>query len=144
MRPRPRTTHHCRLTAIRRLSLWPLFVAVFTLTSQLFALGHLVLFRHARCEHGEVVHVGGAQQWRAETRQIEVVKSGTAVVAGSERDAEHDHCDALATPPALARLKPLGVGASLSGIQSDAELDAREGARSVAILFLAPKTSPTA
>jgi hypothetical protein len=118
-------------------------VAVGMLLSQVFALGHLAFFTHTRCEHGALVH-GQAHVWQREA-QPKTPSDGKARIAPSEgREPDHDHCDSLATPPALAFVKSAPADASCVEALPARGVRARAAERSVAILSLAPKTSPTA
>jgi len=119
-------------------------VAVGMLLSQVFALGHLVFFTHTRCAHGALVH-GRAHAWQREAPAVPTdQRSPIASTGDRDRDPDHDHCDSLATPPALAFVKLVSADAALVETLTTPGISARAAERSVAILSLAPKTSPTA
>jgi hypothetical protein len=119
-----------------------MLVAIGTLVAQVFALGHLVLFSHARCEHGALVHVRG-HNGRATDRPLVPLHGIACLPASAERDADHDHCDAVGTPPALAVLKAPSLHRAPIDDRLARQMGARDASRSESILSLAPKTSPT-
>lgn len=122
---------------------WAIVVGVGILLSQLFALGHLVLFAHELCEHGALVHAQ-SHGWQREARPEAPTDSGLSIASGGGSNAEHDHCDPFAAPPAVASVIPAFGRARLLDELVPLGPRAREATQSVAILALAPKTSPTA
>lgn len=119
-------------------------VTVGMLLSQVFALGHLVFFTHTRCAHGALVH-GRAHAWQREAPVAPSDdRSPIASTGDRDREPDHDHCDSLATPPALAFVKSASADAAWVEISTAPAVRARAAERAVAILSLAPKTSPTA
>jgi len=117
-------------------------VAVGMLLSQVFALGHLVFFTHTRCEHGALVH-GRAHAWQREAPAAPS-DDRSPIASTGDREPDHDHCDSLATPPALAFVKAASADAAWVETLTTRGVRPRAAERSVAILSLAPKTSPTA
>jgi hypothetical protein len=112
------------------------------LVSQIFGLGHLVLFSHTPCEHGALVHTirrGGEPSVRAGLLR----EPGVYAADGTNDGSDHEHCDPFATPSALASVTLPSAEAPLVGVASEIRLPVREAERAVAVLSLAPKTSPT-
>jgi hypothetical protein len=113
------------------------------LVSQLAALGHLVLVRHARCEHGAWVHVrhdaAPAVPAVAAARDRHTAAAGPS----GRAEGEHEHCDALALRPALAEVDASCVVPELiAATLLPFDAGPRTGERPVPILTLAPKSSP--
>jgi len=140
-RRRARKRLHCGFLGVWRVASWSMVAAVGMLLSQLFALGHLVLFTHARCEHGAVTHTR-SHDWQRDARRTPHHGS-LCIASGRDRELHHDHCDPFATPPALASVKSASADPSLVRVPTLPGVGAREAERSVAILSVAPKTSPT-
>src|SRR5450432_2140889 len=127
----------------RRAAWWTIVVGVGILVSQLFALGHLVLFTHTRCEHGALVHTL-RHGWQRDARPPATPQGGLSTASGRGSELEHDHCNPFATPPALASVTLASGSASLLEALPWLGVGASEAEGAVAILALAPKTSPTA
>jgi hypothetical protein len=122
---------------------WAVIVGIGILVSQLFALGHLVLFAHEICEHGALVHAE-TSVWQRDARPLGPSDGAAAIASGGGSNVEHDHCNPFATPPAVAAVTPAFACASLLETRVPLGLGARDARQSVSILALAPKTSPTA
>jgi hypothetical protein len=112
------------------------------LVTQVLGLGHLVLFSHTRCEHGALVHTvrrsGESAVHPASHRE-----PGLYAPQGANDDPEHEHCDPFATPPALAPAAAPAPDAPLVVVTLETRAGARDTERALAVLSLAPKTSPT-
>jgi hypothetical protein len=108
-------------------------------------LMHLLLVRHATCEHGELVEAEAAPAAPRSAVAPDAPDARTAhprADAADGRRAGHEHCDLCAMrglPPDVA---PFVGAASLLCVEPDASLGERGESRPVALLFLAPKSSP--
>src|SRR5260221_1797244 len=94
-----------------RVAPWSVLVVVGLLVSQLFALGHLVLFTHTRCEHGALVH-SLRQGLQRDLRLPASPERSLSISSGEGSELEHDHCNPFATPPAVASITPASTGGS--------------------------------
>ena len=109
---------------------------------QLFALGHSVLFEHTRCEHGAVVH--GAGHLRDAGLSPTSLDGVSSIRPSEGASGEHAHCDELMTRPALLSVSAACCEISLLETQPPTTVASREAERVLAVLSVAPKTSPTA
>jgi hypothetical protein len=111
---------------------------------------HLLLVQHRTCEHGELVEVAVAKAAPAAGTSVTSVSSATGrsdqpQIEQSRADgAGHDHCDALAVRHRLPDLGPSIGPATLLLITPVATESDRAETRPVALLALAPKSSPPA
>jgi len=142
-RPRGPKSPNRALIGVCRVARWSILVGVGLLVSQLFALGHLVLFTHTSCEHGALIHTlrHGLQR---DARIPAAPEGSSSIASGGGSEVEHDHCNPFATPSALASVTPACAHASLLEALPPLGVCASEAEHSVGILALAPKTSPTA
>jgi len=140
-RPRGQKNLNCASVGACRVAWWSIVVTIGLVTSQLFALGHLALFTHARCEHGALIHTHVGPR---DARPPAARDSGLSISPGGGSEVEHDHCNPFATPPALTSVIPPSAQASLLETLAPPGVCASEAESCVAILALAPKTSPTA
>jgi hypothetical protein len=120
------------------------WLALLTTLALLLAQGplllHLLLVPHRTCEHGELVELAraripapAAQVPRSDHPQVDLDRAG----CGS-----HEHCDALALRHRLPEVEPSVGPATLLRIDPIATAGARAERRPVALLSLAPKSSP--
>ena len=117
-------------------------LATLALASQLASFAHVVLLRHVTCtEHGELIEVGREQAIVATPTR----ETTQAVSASSSAGAHgHDHCLIVAT---RRHRFLVGVVASLDSMHVDAHgtiarLSHDEAPPPIAVLLLAPKSSP--
>ncbi len=116
------------------------------LAAQLATLGHLSIVRHTICrEHGEAIHSGSPGGAQALRPTHQVAPADPALAGGGQPAAHsHDHClaqaktrERFALLPALDSMPgPVLAAATLPS------LSAVGTAPAVAVLLLAPKTSP--
>jgi hypothetical protein len=149
-RPRHQSSHRQGVATLRA-AWWSILVAIGMLATQVLTIGDLVLFTHTRCEHGALVH--GARMaeggvWRAflalqSAPAAALREAGLYASPAPRSDADHDHCNASATPPAVISVEPPSVLPLLMPAPSAGSIGAREAERAVPALSLAPKTSPT-
>jgi hypothetical protein len=114
-------------------------VSLVACASHLGRVAHMLVVRHAYCEHHELVEAGDA----ARAERVAGERKLAIETAASHR-SDHDHCDALGVfgallhgaPATNVALLPLPLAAELPGagrVECGAEL-----------WRLAPKTSPPA
>ncbi|WP_437631948.1 hypothetical protein [Sorangium sp. So ce854] len=140
------------------------WIALVALLAQLSGLTHALLVRHARCEHGELVHVGalvgavhaghgagaGAELPAAAEgpQQAEGGALGPADPRIAAQDAlphlDGDHCDAFALRGRLAAPVHRVGEATLLEVLRLAALRPSPEVRPIPLLTLAPKSSPPA
>ncbi|WP_437606982.1 hypothetical protein WMF20_39695 [Sorangium sp. So ce834] len=138
-----------------------LCLVLLALLAQLCGLTHALFVRHARCEHGELVHVGalvhaghavGAARAapRAETAAPQPA-DGRASGPGDEvaeegalRHLDHDHCDAFALRGQLGAPVHRVAEATLLEVLCLDALRPSPEVRPIPLLILAPKSSPPA
>ena len=115
------------------------------LAAQLFALGHLLIVQHAICpEHGETIHSGPPSDALALPIH-EGAAADPALGSGAPlAEHAHDHCLALAHTRGRFALLPASdlIPGSLLVAATLPSLSAASAAPAVAVLLLAPKTSP--
>ncbi|WP_437753896.1 hypothetical protein [Sorangium sp. So ce1389] len=137
------------------------WIALLAMLAQLCGLAHALLVRHARCEHGELVHVGAlvsaahaghtahaAALAAAAAPQLaddEAPGPGARVAAqDARRHVDDDHCDAFALRGQLgAPLHRVAEATLLEVLCLDALRPSPE-VRPIPLLILAPKSSPPA
>ncbi|MGK4002149.1 hypothetical protein WMF31_05960 [Sorangium sp. So ce1036] len=138
---------------------WLAAFALLAMFAQLCGLTHALLVRHARCEHGELVHVGlaayvehadhhggrAAPAAAAAPERAGPAPSGDRLAARDAlRHLDDDHCDAF------ARCGQPGVPvhrvaeATLLEVLPRAALRSSPEVRPIPLLTLAPKSSPPA
>ena len=134
-----------RASGAARRSLQILLIALGLLALQGPMLLHLLLVPHTTCEHGELVEgrrpapapapapATAAREHGPHADQIEATPGG---------GAEHEHCDATALRHRPTQLDLFIAEASILDIAPAVSLDERGESRPVAILSLAPKSSP--
>ncbi len=149
MRPRIRSKSSRRGAFARSAGRAAWLSAALVLVVQLFGIGHFALFAHARCEHGELVHGAHADHaGDAEARariQSNADSNGRVAVSRGEAPDGHEHCAGDGLTPAVLALAPAFRALTLlpSLIEPSDAAPAR-AVRAVAILALAPKSSPPA
>lgn len=134
-----------------------LVLALGLLLLQGSALLHLLVIPHAACEHGDLVDLRGESAHvlalgpqgrdapaaampgdpRADARDV-------ADAQPDRDDPGHDHCDANALRHRPEALAPSIAEATLLCIAPEVSLSERGEARPIAVLWLAPKSSPPA
>jgi hypothetical protein len=116
-----------------------LLIALGLLLAQGPLLLHLLLVRHVACEHGELVE-------QAAPAHAIARESGPAHdrVDAAAPGSGHEHCDVLAVRHCPGDVAAPIVAPSLLCIEPPASLCARGETRPVALLSLAPKSSPPA
>ncbi|WP_438024216.1 hypothetical protein [Sorangium sp. So ce233] len=140
------------------------WLALLALLAQLSGLTHALLVRHARCEHGELVHVGalvgavhaghGAGAARAALpaaaaapQQAEGGAPGPGERVAAQDALPHlddDHCDAFALRGQLGAPVHRVGEATLLEVLRLAALRPSPEVRPIPLLILAPKSSPPA
>ena len=119
-----------------------MLVAFVVVVTQLFGLGHMLFVSHTQCEHGELVHEGDVHASHAAAAPAGDAP-GDVVERGAGMEREHDHCDALALRPALISVAPSVPALTLlDGFLLPWSVRPRVESRAVALLSLAPKSSP--
>jgi hypothetical protein len=141
----PRETIGVRNTRrIRKIRSLPAFVAVLVvavlLFGQLSSLVHRAFVAHARCEHGEFVHV-----------EADGAGHGSRHASAYERDVSlasvhaHEHCAAAAFLPPTAAPQSQRVALAQPGCVSRLLSSAPSVGEDVGCVYsFAPKTSPPA
>ncbi|AGP40386.1 hypothetical protein [Sorangium cellulosum] len=142
-------------------------LALLALLAQLCSLTHALFVRHARCEHGELVHVGalvhtvhavGAARAsgaahaapRAEAAAPQQAEGrapapGDQVAEeGAQRHRDDDHCDAFALRGQLGAPVHRVAEATLLEVLCLDALRSSPEVRPIPLLILAPKSSPPA
>ncbi|WP_437568622.1 hypothetical protein [Sorangium sp. So ce542] len=136
-------------------------LVLLALLAQLCSLTHALFVRHARCEHGELVHVGalvhtghavGAAHAapRAEAaapQQAEGPAPGhgdEVAEQGALRHLDDDHCDAFALRGQLGAPVHRVAEATLLEVLCLDALRPSPEVRPIPLLILAPKSSPPA
>ncbi|WP_437315185.1 hypothetical protein [Sorangium sp. So ce385] len=131
------------------------------LLAQLCGLTHALFVRHARCEHGELVHVGalvhtghavGAARAAprveaAAPQQAEARAPGPGdevAAEGALRHVDDDHCDAFALRGQLGAPVHRVAEATLLEVLCLDALRPSPEVRPIPLLILAPKSSPPA
>ncbi|WP_437809958.1 hypothetical protein [Sorangium sp. So ce1078] len=150
------------------------WLALLALLAQLCGLTHALLVRHARCEHGELVHVGalvhavhpGHTHAAGTARAAGVAPAAPPTVAAAPQRAEgqapglgdgvaaqdalrqrhldDDHCDAFALRGQLGAPVHRVGEATLLEVLCLAALRPAPEVRPIPLLILAPKSSPPA
>ncbi|WP_433929355.1 hypothetical protein AB3662_37280 [Sorangium cellulosum] len=138
------------------------WIALLALLAQLSGLAHALLVRHARCEHGELVHVGalvgavhaghGAARAALPTaaaapQQAEGEARGPGERVAAQDALPHlddDHCDAFARCGQLGAPVHRVGEATLLEVLRLAALRPSPEVRPIPLLILAPKSSPPA
>ncbi|WP_437956250.1 hypothetical protein WME76_33075 [Sorangium sp. So ce119] len=135
------------------------WIALLALLAQLSGLAHALLVRHARCEHGELVHVGalvdaghGAARAAlpaaaAAPPQAEGGAPGPGDRVAAQDALPHlddDHCDAFALRGQLGAPVHRVGEATLLEVLRLAALRPSPEVRPIPLLILAPKSSPPA
>ncbi|XXX74836.1 hypothetical protein WMF30_45005 [Sorangium sp. So ce134] len=137
------------------------WLVLLALLAQLCGLTHALFVRHARCEHGELVHVGAlvhaghASAARgalpdvsAAPQQAEGRARGSedriAAAQGAPRHLDDDHCDAFALRGQLGAPAHRVGEATLLEVLCLASLRPSPEVRPIPLLILAPKSSPPA
>ena len=115
-----------------------LVIALSLLFGQGAAALHLWMVPHARCEHGELIEIGAAARAPASSSKADEPR----IEVGARADGEHQHCDVNAQVHRLPEVSPWVGEASLLCIEPAGMLGERGETRPVAVLALAPKSSP--
>jgi hypothetical protein len=102
---------------------------------------HLVLVRHATCEHGELVEAEAAAPRRAIALEARTPQPRVEATDGPGRSG-HEHCDLCALRYLPGEIAPFIGAASLLCVAPEASLGERDESRPVPLLLLAPKSSP--
>ncbi|CAN97233.1 hypothetical protein predicted by Glimmer/Critica [Sorangium cellulosum So ce56] len=127
------------------------WLVVLALLAQLCGLSHALLVPHARCEHGDLVHVAAAAALHEAERRTpgaEVAERRTPGAEVAERAAgghlDDDHCDLFTLRGQLgAPVHPVAE-ATLLEVLCPASLRSSSEVRPIPLLILAPKSSPPA
>jgi hypothetical protein len=128
--------------------------AIASLVVYLCGLGHMVVVAHARCEHGEFVH--GSHEHESEAHgsaSLTEDSAGPAAVGSDdssdqvrpgEVSEDHGHCDPFAVTPGITPSVATSCAdvRLLDGALLPWSVRASVGVRTLAILSLAPKSSP--
>jgi hypothetical protein len=143
-----RDRRHSRRSSRTTLRVFALLVAAVCLSARIASFAHLLLVPHAVCpEHGELIHVGEADEHAAPAAVTRRAAHETSVSGTERADASHghDHCTLLSDrggqlalcPPPTALAPP-----PWSDQTAPACLAVRGHALSISLLLLAPKNSP--
>jgi len=156
-RSAPRRVAPSRAAAVRRAlaghpaakrSLRILLIALGLLFAQVPSVLHLLLVPHTTCEHGELVevveHRPGARGAPEAAPRPDSTSGRPQIAVSRGHDGGHDHCDALAVRHQIPDVGVAVRAASLLSIEPTAERGERGETRPVALLALAPKSSPPA
>ncbi|WP_437587794.1 hypothetical protein [Sorangium sp. So ce1000] len=133
------------------------WLVALALAAQLCSLTHALLVRHARCEHGELVHAT-AFAVAAATRRADPRPSGDRPSARGARPRGGDdlcdalgprhegdeHCDAFALRGRLGAPVHRVAEATLLEVVRLAAIRSSPEVRPIPLLILAPKSSPPA
>ena len=118
-------------------------VALAAVISQVLGLAHMGLISHQRCEQGAVIHASASTSAHAHAADDRKVDDGVAVRAGGALEGDHEHCDPFAVAPALVAAEPWCADLTLlDGTVLPWSVRPSAGERAVALLLLAPKSSP--
>ncbi|WP_437925600.1 hypothetical protein WMF37_42175 [Sorangium sp. So ce291] len=139
------------------------WLALLAILTQLSGLAHALLVRHARCEHGELVHVGAlvsaahaghtdhaaalaaAAAAAPQLADDEAPGPGDRIAAqDARRHVDDDHCDAFALRGQLGAPHHRVAEATLLEVLCLDALRPSPEVRPIPLLFLAPKSSPPA
>ncbi|WP_437829765.1 hypothetical protein [Sorangium sp. So ce1153] len=135
------------------------WVALLAVLAQLCGLAHALLVRHARCEHGELVHVGALVSAAHTAHAAALAAAAAPQLAGDEapgpaadrlaaqdarRHVGDDHCDAFALRGQLGAPLHRVAGATLLEVLRLDALRPSPEVRPIPLLILAPKSSPPA
>jgi len=147
---RPRRARPSALRA-RPKALASLLVVFGLLFGQLLQLAHLLLVPHQACEHGELTHVAAPSVTPFVTTNLPPASAHAArrsgedprlVEASGKAAGEHEHCE----PRALCRrdegVAPFVGEASLLDVLDLGALPPAPERRPIALLSVAPKSSP--
>lgn len=138
-------------------SAWRWLAAATVLLLQVFAVGHYAIFAHVRCaEHGELTHEahehgGSVEEKASRDGGDRTATDGAASVASHEGDRAgqgeapdgHEDCGGTGLVPTLAAASPVALPMTL--LEAFVVLGhgrPPSGTRAVAVLALAPKSSP--
>jgi len=133
-RPRARRVVPLRVTPTLRV----LLIALSLLLGQGATALHLLMVPHTTCEHGELIEIETAAHVSASSDKT----SETRIEAGTPGNGEHQHCDVNAQVHRIPEVSPWVGEASLLCIEPREMLSERGETRPVAVLALAPKSSP--
>lgn len=146
-----------RRARVDRRARWLAVSALLAVIAQLCGLTHALLVRHARCEHGELVHVGFAAYVEhaghaghaappaAAPERPGPAPSGDRLAARDGlRHLDDDHCDAFARCGQLGAPVHRVAEATLLEVLPRATLRSSPEVRPIPLLILAPKSSPPA
>lgn len=118
-------------------------VALAAVISQVLGLAHMVLISHQRCEHGAVVHASASTSAHAHAPDAPKVDDGVAAQPGGGLEGDHEHCDPFAVTPAVVAAEPWCAELTLlDEALLPWSVRPSAGERAVALLLLAPKSSP--
>jgi hypothetical protein len=117
-----------------------MLVAIGLLVLQAPSLFHLLLVSHTTCEHGELVELPAGSEPHVSADDHD--RSRERADRGHPEKQGHDHCDALAVRHRPADVAPPLVAPSLLTIAPAILLGESAESRPLAVLALAPKSSP--
>ncbi|WP_437276775.1 hypothetical protein WME90_36810 [Sorangium sp. So ce375] len=130
------------------------WLVALALAAQLCSLAHALLVRHARCEHGELVHaatVAVAASTRRAHRRPPGDRLGARPGGGDDqcdalapRHEGDEHCDAFALRGQLGAPVHRVAEATLIEVVRLASIRPSPEVRPIPLLILAPKSSPPA
>jgi hypothetical protein len=103
---------------------------------------HLLLVPHATCEHGELIEAVSVAPSTSGAPRAEHRSDRPQIEQGRAPRDGHEHCDALAVRSRLPEVGvPIAPATLLTVLPTEAG-GARDEARPVPLLALAPKSSP--
>lgn len=119
-----------------------LVVALGLLIAHGSVLLHLALVSHATCQHGELTHVHGSVR-SSEPAATRLTPTHEDRAESARLDAaEHDHCGVIAVQHGRSDATPTVAVALMAPPVPVVSLSGRSESRPVAVLGLAPKSSP--
>jgi hypothetical protein len=117
-------------------------VALACVAGQLGAVGHFALTPHERCAiHGDLVHAGEDHAHAAASRPDAVA---VLPLDADEHPRAHEHCAILAVRQGLASTLRGEVAADVPAVAGGVEPLRTTRPAPIALLLLAPKSSPPA
>jgi len=122
-----------------------LLVAAALFFAQAAKLSHYLIATHTLCEHGELLEAPEQTKHAKSASKASDLERDTQGVEndeGTTRASEHEHCDALAIHHIESRFAIPIPEPTLLCVLAPQSIDEARGERPIALLSLAPKSSP--